>query len=269
MQLDDLIEMCTDRGDEIPHLALVGGTGSGKTTLVVALLGMREGDIAALSGKEEDQFTKWRGLKVVGLDDDLSYEPCITLFDQLLWELKRRNLAVKRRLPIGDILTVVIDDLGVLRKECPSAINVVKYIARIGRSLKVRLIILSGSGQVKELGLEGEGETRDHFLFIKLSKHRSGVVEAEGEKFEVDFSDILAEHAATDLTGREWIPANYEEYATREGEGETDVKRLVPIIVSLVAFVTVTLMAGIQLGAVVALGVYAALELLRKKVETR
>src|SRR4051812_23642391 len=49
--------------NSVPHLAIIGGSGSGKTTTCTAILHDRPGQIVIITGKEGDE---WGGLPYVG-----------------------------------------------------------------------------------------------------------------------------------------------------------------------------------------------------------
>lgn len=169
--------------DRVPHIAIIGPTGSGKTTLTLAVLHDRAGQIIILSGKEGDD---WRGLSAIGIDDDLTYNTANRMVNALLEEVKRRNLAAKQHRLTADWLTIVIDDFSTLVKECANAGDLVKLVARIGRSLRIRLIMLSDSALVKSIGLEGEGETRSNFAFIRLKRGHTGTLDIDDRGVPID-----------------------------------------------------------------------------------
>jgi hypothetical protein len=141
---------------QVPHVGIIGPSGAGKTTLATSLLQDREGQIVVISAKEGDH---WGGLPVVGIDDDATYTTAVRTFDELNAEVKRRLVDTKHNRMTADWLTIVVDDFSTLKGEAPTAADVVKLVARLGRSLRVRLVMLSDSALVKAIGLEG-GETR-------------------------------------------------------------------------------------------------------------
>lgn len=191
--------------NRVPHLAVIGPSGSGKTTLVTAVLSDRDGRIIVLTAKEGDD---WGGLPYIGIDDDTSYTTMRKTFDGLYQEVKHRLIATKHNRMNSDWLTIVVDDFSTLVKECPVATNVVKLVARLGRSLRVRLIMLSDSALVKAIGLEGEGETRSNFAFIRLRRGHGGVIEIEDETHPIETSTLhqIAQH--TNLANRKWMPSH-------------------------------------------------------------
>src|SRR5436190_194560 len=124
--------------DTVPHLVVTGPSGSGKTTTTKAVLHDRPGQIVVLTAKEGDD---WGGLPYIGIDDDATYTTASRTFDQLLNEVKQRLIAAKHKRLTADWLTIVLDDFSTLAKECENAPEMVKLVARLGRSLRVRLVM--------------------------------------------------------------------------------------------------------------------------------
>jgi hypothetical protein len=104
----------------------------------------------------------------------------------------------------ADWLTIVVDDFSTLVKECPVAADVVKLVARLGRSLRVRLVMLSDSALVKAIGLEGEGETRSNFAFIRLQRGHKGTLEVEDRELPIDTCMVHQLSGQANLAVRAW-----------------------------------------------------------------
>lgn len=187
--------------DRVPHLAVIGPSGSGKTTTTTVVLNDRPGQIVIITAKEGDH---WGGLPYIGIDDDATYTTARATFAQLDAEVKRRLVAAKHNRLTADWMTIVLDDFSTLVKECPIAADVVKLVARLGRSLHVRLIMLSDSALVKAIGLEGEGETRSNFAFVRLARGHAGTLEIDGERVPIDTSQVDAIAKRVQLSARAW-----------------------------------------------------------------
>jgi len=187
--------------DRVPHTAIIGPSGSGKTTLATVVLSERPGLIVVLTAKEGDA---WGGLPYVGIDDDATYTTAQQTFAALDSEVKQRLLSIKQQGDPGDWLTIVLDDFSALQSECPAAPAVVKLVARLGRALHLRLILLSDSALVKAIGMEGEGETRGNFAFVRLERGHSATLELAGPAVPVDLRGADRWAATVQLGGRAW-----------------------------------------------------------------
>lgn len=180
LMLDQVLQYINKQPNIVPHLAIIGASGTGKTTFGTATLHDREGQIVVITAKEGDT---WGGLPYIGIDDDATYTTANETFRALAADMRRRLVAVKKHQSPGVVLNVVLDDYSTLRKLCASADDFFLLAARLGRSLCVRLIVLSDSALVKSWGIEGEGETRANFAFVRLARGRKGTLETEdGER---------------------------------------------------------------------------------------
>ena len=188
--------------EQAPHLVVAGPTGTGKTTLVTGLLHTRPGQIVIITAKTGDA---WGGLPAVVIDDDGSFTTAAAVFAALLVDVKRRLVATKHQRDPGPWLTVVLDDYPALRDACAAADETFILIARLGRSLRVRLIVLSYSGLVKELGLEGKGESRDHFVWIRLDRQRRATLVWDEETHSLDTALVVAMAQRPLDVSRVWI----------------------------------------------------------------
>lgn len=194
-----------------PHLLLAGPSGSGKTTLATSLLAARPGQVLIITGKTGDA---WGGLPAVEIDDDGSYRTAEATFTALDAEVKRRLVAAKRGTLTSAWLTVCLDDYAELRSECPAADSPFRTIARLGRSLRVRLIVLSDSDQVKSLGLEGEGAMRGNFVVLRLRRGHAGTIQPE--RTDAPIAIAIPHHQVKLDADRAWpVPASDEDALRR------------------------------------------------------
>jgi hypothetical protein len=200
MRPAEWVHLVNEEPDKVPHVVIVGGSGTGKTTLATGLLQTRPGRIIIITPKTDDT---WGGLPFVTIDDDGSFTTAAAAFKDLLTEVKTRLVASKHGTNRAEWLNVVLDDYPALRSVCSEAQEALLLIARLGRSLRVRLLMLSYSGQVKELGLEGLGETRNHFVWIRLDRQRRARLEWDEQVYQLDTAAVI-EHAARPLPAHRW-----------------------------------------------------------------
>jgi hypothetical protein len=189
--------------DNVPHLAVIGPSGAGKTTFTTAVLHDRPGQIVVITAKEGDD---WGGLPYIGIDDDATYTTANKTFAAIDKEVRQRLIAVKQKRLTADWLTIALDDYSTLRIVCDEADEPFKLVARIGRSLGVRLIVLSDTASVKAWGIEGEGETRASFAFARLKRGHTGTLEIDEKQVPIDTSLLARVAEAAKLAPRAWKP---------------------------------------------------------------
>lgn len=179
-----------------PHLLILGKTGAGKSTLAERLLHLLSGDAMILTPHYKP--SDFPGYDVIG--KGRVYGDIAKVLDAVLDEMDGRY----QLYAIGDEnypwLNICIDEFPSITANCPNAAGVVKTLAREARKVKIRLIILSQGGEVKTLGIEGEGSIRENFTMIRLK----GFAEAYAKKIGVDVSGYrfpcLVEDAIADTS---------------------------------------------------------------------
>lgn len=181
------LNVLNDQPDRYPHLIIVGPTGAGKTTFTMALLSARPGRVAVLTPKPDP--ADWPGVPIVTIDDDGHFADLTQAFEALGAELRRRLVATKQQQPVGAPLTIVCDDWPVLAAECGRpATDLFKLVGRLGRSLRVRLVVLSQSERVKSLGLDGEGDAVANFARVDLGRGHTATLAVDGLALPLDTS---------------------------------------------------------------------------------
>lgn len=119
-------------------------------------------------------------------------------------DVKHRLVAAKNRRPIAEPLTIVCDDWPVLASECGKpASDLFKLVGRLGRSLRVRLIVLSQSKQVKSLGLDGEGDAVTNFSRITLTLAHTASIQMDGGVLALD-TRLVPQLATVPTDPRRW-----------------------------------------------------------------
>jgi hypothetical protein len=180
LRLRAWLDRVNNEPDRVPHIAAKGPTGSGKSTLILAALTERSGKVLICTPKHA-RDDPWGGVPAVRLTGDLTFDHIEAALLDVHQEVKRRNVE-----GFDDWLTVVIDDYPWVAQECPSAAKVVTMVGNMGRSVRVRLILLAQTATVKSWGLEGNGEARSNFVFIDLEEDHSAVMYRWGKADRAD-----------------------------------------------------------------------------------
>jgi hypothetical protein len=207
LPLAQWLDIIQDQPDEHPHLIVYARSGAGKTTLVKAILAQRPGQVAYLSPKPgEFGDVTYPTIRVV--DDEPSYDQIETGLRQVLRELGRRlTLGVAHQ---HEPLTIVLDDYATLKIKCPSAPKALFEVGTIGRSLRMRLVIVTTTKRVKGLGLDGLGDALDNFVELELPKETrfvSGFLTLdEREPLAIDLAGTHQLSQQPIATARWWVP---------------------------------------------------------------
>jgi hypothetical protein len=170
------LNLVNNRPDDIPHLFIEGGSGTGKTTFTKAVLADRGGTVAIVGVKPDDE---WGAGYIY---HSAAREPALAA---LLSE-------VQHRLDQGDRsgITIVLDDFTRLAAAHPVAVELYKLIADVGRSLRIRLIMVARGRLVKALGARGESDLHEHFVFITLRRDHRATLEYDEQEYPLDTSNV-------------------------------------------------------------------------------
>lgn len=150
--------------DRYPHLLMLGATGAGKTTLARRLVAYLGG--AAIAITPHAKPGEWGELQVIGAGRD--YRAISKGIASLVTEMNRRYTLFSQGQEDYPVWVVVVDEVPAIMGNCPTAGDALKALAREARKVKIRLLILSQGGEVKALGIEGEGSVRESFTKVYL-----------------------------------------------------------------------------------------------------
>ena len=158
----------------VHHLLVVGETGSGKSYLAKAILCVRSwrGQVVVLDPHavqpSETGLGDW-GVMAVGAGR--KYPEINRYMTELIEEMGRRYEERSAGIQSFEYLNIFIDEWPSIKTNCSEASKFMKTIAREGRKVGMRLVILTQSPQVESLGLRGESDTKENFSIIFLGKY--------------------------------------------------------------------------------------------------
>jgi len=151
---------------DVVHLMIVGETNSGKSTAATALLACRAQIDRVLILDPHAAPGDWSGLPAIGQGRD--YAAIDRAFLQLEREMSERYQRRAAGQPFGAPMTIFIDEYPTIAANCPGAAKAFKALAREGRKVAMRLVVLTQDANVKTLGIEGEGPVRESFSRLLL-----------------------------------------------------------------------------------------------------
>jgi hypothetical protein len=166
----DWLALLNHRPDTHPHLLIAGKTGSGKTTFSRAVLSQRTGDVCILNPK--NNIDDWRPLPYVAFDSDGTFSTMAATLDDLRRELIRRT---------GDEtpLTVICDDASIIAQSSETKqpyLDFIRAAARLGRSKRLRLLVLAHETTAAAMGIHGEAGLLDNFTRIAVDKSHDATI---------------------------------------------------------------------------------------------
>lgn len=153
--------------DSAQRVLIIGASGAGKTNLLQWMVSRRGGGVLVIDPHAAPG--KWAGAKVVGIGSN--FPEIEATLDNLI------ELMVRRYQDIGQglvregehpRLTIIIDEWMSIAYQCQNAQDVLVRLLTESRKAAFSVIIGSHSERVKSLGLDGKGDLKDGFLFIRL-----------------------------------------------------------------------------------------------------
>lgn len=174
--------------DKYPHLAIVGGTGDGKSftaenvcrelsgLLIVCHPHKKPTDYLGVKSIHSAgrNYGNWKEDKEVNFK--LLIEPngqnisFASVIKTLYAEMDRRFKLYAQGNENYPMVNAVLDEFNTSVAEVPEAMEVTKKMIREARKVRIRLILLLQDDSVKSLKIQGEGSIRKCFRYVRLGE---------------------------------------------------------------------------------------------------
>jgi energy-coupling factor transporter ATP-binding protein EcfA2 len=176
------------------HSAIVGSTGTGKTTLTTWLASQLQGETLVID--PHYCAGDWSGMHVVGAGQN--YSEIADVMQLALAEMakryKLRNQGQREFTP----LTLIIEEVGSIADD-PASADTCKYflpkMLRESRKTGIKLFLLNHGGEVDQWGLKGKGSIRACMNIVRLGQ------------FAIDHAKSLKDQAIIDAVNHMHRPA--------------------------------------------------------------
>ncbi|MUG92778.1 hypothetical protein F7734_10075 [Scytonema sp. UIC 10036] len=155
----------TKSPDDLPHLRLIGATGSGKTTLADWVLDKLPGDCKVLTVKRKPQ--QWQNKVVVGVPEDFeSIESELIEFEA---DRKKRLSDVAAGIE-PELINICIDEWRAIKEKVEPAVDIIRDTLALSREARQRLILMAQGRQVKTFGLKDESDLEECMASFYIGK---------------------------------------------------------------------------------------------------
>lgn len=174
--------------DKFPHLAIVGGTGDGKSftaenvcreligLLIVCHPHKKPTDYLGVKSIHSGgrNYGNWKEDKEVNFK--LLIEPngqkisFASVVKTLYAEMDRRFKLYEQGIENYPMVNAILDEFNTSVAEVPEAMEVTKKMIREARKVRIRLILLLQDDSVKSLKIQGEGSIRKCFRYVRLGE---------------------------------------------------------------------------------------------------
>ncbi|NJN65368.1 MAG: hypothetical protein HC884_00965 [Chloroflexaceae bacterium] len=196
------LKIINDLPNLYPVLFLHGSQGTGKTTILRAILATRKGGIVLFAVKPDDAWE----FDHFTIDDDGSFTTIEVALVATLQHVKQRIADYKAGIR-HEPITIVVDDALVVRDMCQDAYDaLVQYVATVGRSYGVRLILCLHSKNGVVAGFKGKTDMLTGFLKLILSRNHQAILRDESENEEASINTRgVRKLARRTLAGRAFV----------------------------------------------------------------
>jgi hypothetical protein len=209
----------------VNHLFVLGGTGSGKTTTVRAMVRyialVLKHQVVILDPKAN--VDTWCGLRA-----QTKAEAIESMLQVLLADFENR---LERNATLTEAeaqqafrhVWIVVDELSFVRDNCPTWQLLIRRLSSMARALNMHLIIINQSATAEEIGLKGRADLLKNFSRLQLSKAvwrgKPASLNLDGEAMTIEWKPVTvlsqktpvlppsAGYVAPDLGRQETAPA--------------------------------------------------------------
>ncbi|MBN2149706.1 MAG: hypothetical protein JW726_20130 [Anaerolineales bacterium] len=147
------------------QVVIYGPTGSGKTSAIQNMLRKRSGKVVVLDAHYApgEWHPNWI---VVGAGRNWgAIGQALTV---LVLELENRYQRKARGEVNFEPLHVAVDEMSALTSNIPDAGKQLITLAQEGRKVNIFVVLTPHSTEVRQMGMEGAGDARENFMFIRL-----------------------------------------------------------------------------------------------------